>query len=86
MNGANLQVNHDMQIVGVVITVALGIILFEVIPEKSIWSIPVTQADEHIIALPASGGSSLLLMQKQGEERKAPTKEQNYNKQHHYIL
>jgi len=73
-----------MQLVCVVITVALGIILFEVIPEKSIWSIPVTQADEHIIALPSSGGSSLLLMQKQGEERKAPTKEQNYKKQYHY--
>jgi CheY-like chemotaxis protein len=72
-----------MQLVCVVITVALGIILFEVIPEKSIWSIPVTQADEHIIALQSSGGSSLLLMQKQGEERKAQTKEQNY-KQYRY--
>jgi hypothetical protein len=86
MNRASLQVNHDMQLVCVVITVALGIILFEVIPEKSIWSIPVTPADEHIIALPSSGGSSLLLMQKQGEERKALTKEQNYKKKYTEVI
>ena len=75
MNGVNLHANHDMQIIGVVITVALAIILFEVAPEKSVWSIPVKQADEHIIAVPASGGSSLLLMQKQ-EYHNALTKEQ----------
>jgi CheY-like chemotaxis protein len=67
--------NHDMQIIGVVITVALAIILFEVAPEKSVWSIPVKQADEHIIYVPASGGFSLLLNQKQ-EYHKALTKEQ----------
>ncbi len=54
-----------MQIIGVAITVALVIILFEVAPEKSVWSTPVKQADEHIIAVPASGGFSLLLNQKQ---------------------
>lgn len=68
MNRANLHTNHDMQIIGVVVTVALGIILFEVIPEKSVWSISVKQADEHIIAVTASGGFSLLLMQKQAEQ------------------
>ena len=67
--------NHDMQIIGVVITVALAIILFEVAPEKSVWSILVKQADEHIIAVPASGELSLLLNQKQ-EYHKALTKEQ----------
>ena len=64
-----------MQIIGVVITVALAIILFEVAPEKSVWSIPVKQADEHIIYVPASGGFSLLLNQKQ-EYHNALTKEQ----------
>ena len=39
------------------------------------WSIPVRQADEHIIAVPGSGGLSLLLMQKQ-EASKTLTKEQ----------
>jgi len=39
----------------------LSIILFEVFPEKSIWSIPVRQADEHMIAVPASGGFSFHL-------------------------
>ena len=44
---------YDMQITTVVVLVGLSIILFEVFPEKSIWSIPVTQADEHMIAVPA---------------------------------
>jgi CheY-like chemotaxis protein len=77
MNRANLHTNHDMQIIiTIVVTVALGIILFEVILEKSVWSISVKQADEHIIAVPGSGGFSLLLMQKQEEE--------DYEKQYHY--
>jgi CheY-like chemotaxis protein len=75
MNGVDLNVNHNMQITEVAITVALAIILFEVAPEKSVWSIPVKQADEHMIAVPASGGSSLLLMQKK-EYHKALTREQ----------
>jgi len=45
-----------MQITGVVVTVPFVIILFEVFPEKSIWLIPVKQAEEHIIAVPGSGG------------------------------
>jgi CheY-like chemotaxis protein len=63
-----------MQITGVVVLVGLSIVLFEVFPEKSVWSIPVRQADEHIIAVPASGGFSLLLSQK--EAYKTLTKEQ----------
>ena len=66
--------NHDMQLTGVVVTVAFVIILFEVFPEKSIWSIPVKQPEEHIIATPAGGGFSFLLMQKQ--EFNTLTKEQ----------
>ncbi len=46
---------YDMQISGLVILVVLSIILFEVFPEKSVWSIPVRQADEHMIAVPGSG-------------------------------
>jgi CheY-like chemotaxis protein len=63
-----------MQITWVVVLVGLSIILFEVFPEKSVWSIPVTQADEHMIAVPA-GGLTLLLGQKQ-EAYKTLTKEQ----------
>ena len=47
---------YDMQITGEVVLDGLIIILFEVFPEKSAWSIPVRQADEHMIAVPASGG------------------------------
>ena len=54
-----------MQTTGLLVLVGLSIILFEVFPEKSVWSIPVRQADEHMIAVPASGGFTLLLMQKQ---------------------
>lgn len=84
MNHANLHDNHGMRIGTVVVTIALAIILFEVAPEKSAWSIPVKESDEHIIAVQASGGFSLLLTQKQGEEHKALTKEQDYEKQYHY--
>jgi len=54
----NLRANHDMQITGVIVLVGLSIVLFEVFPEESVWSIPVRQADEHMIAVPASGGAS----------------------------
>ncbi len=37
-----------------------------------------------MLAVPASGGSSLLQMQKQGEERKTATKEQECGKQHRF--
>jgi len=61
-----------MQITGVMVLVCLSIILFEVFPEKSVWSIPVRQADEHMIAVPGSGGFSLLLI----SAYKTVTKEQ----------
>jgi|SRR5215831_5364227 len=54
-----------MQLSKIAITVAVVIILFEVLPVKSVLSIPVRQADEHMIAaVPGSGGFSFLLMQK----------------------
>jgi len=64
-----------MQITGIIVLVGLSIILFEVLPEKSAWSNPVRQSDEHMIAVPASGGFSSLLMQKQ-DAYKTLTKEQ----------
>ncbi len=57
------------------ILVGFSIILFEVFPEESVWSIPVRQADEHMIVVPTSGGLTLLLGQKQ-EAYKTLTKEQ----------
>jgi CheY-like chemotaxis protein len=71
----DLHATHDMQITWVIVLVGLSIILFEVFPEKSVWSIPVREGDEHMIAVPSSGGFSLLLMQKQ-EAYKTLTKEQ----------
>jgi CheY-like chemotaxis protein len=64
-----------MQITGIVVLIGLSIILFEVFPEKSVWSISVREADEHMIAVPAPGGFSFFLMQKQ-EAHKTLTKEQ----------
>ncbi|MGC2572737.1 MAG: response regulator [Candidatus Nitrosopolaris sp.] len=65
-----------MQIAEIALTIAVVIILFEVLPVKSFWSIPVRQpADEHVIAVPGSGEFSFLLMQKQ-EEYKTLTREQ----------
>jgi CheY-like chemotaxis protein len=71
----DLRANHDMQITGVIVLVGLSIMLFEVFPEESVWSIPVRQADEHMIAVPASGGASTFLLT-QKEEYKTLTKEQ----------
>ena len=65
-----------MQLSKIAITVAVVIILFEVLPVKSVWSVPVRQADEHMIAAVAgSGGFSFLLMQKQ-DAYKTLTREQ----------
>jgi len=63
-----------MQITEIALTIAVAIILFEVLPEKSVWSVPVRQADEHTVAVPGTGGLSLLLMQR--EAHKTLTKEQ----------
>jgi CheY-like chemotaxis protein len=64
-----------MQITGIVVLVGLTIILFEVIPVKSLWSIPARQTDEHVIAVPASGELTLLSGQKK-EAYNTLTKEQ----------
>jgi CheY-like chemotaxis protein len=72
----HILIRYDMQITGVVsLLVGFSVILFEVFPEESVWSIPVTQADEHVIAVPGSGGFNLLLTQRQ-EAYKTLTKEQ----------
>jgi hypothetical protein len=64
-----------MQITGIVVLVGLSIILFEVFPEETVWSIPVKQTDEHVIAVPAPGGLTLLSGQKK-EAYNTLTKEQ----------
>jgi CheY-like chemotaxis protein len=69
------RVVKDSQRTGVAVLVCLSIVLFEVLPEKSVSSISVRDADEHMIAVPAPGGFSFLLMQKQ-ESYKTLTKEQ----------
>jgi CheY-like chemotaxis protein len=62
----------------------LVIIFFEVIPVKTIWSIPIRPEEEHMLAVPGSGGFSGMLIRKQGaEENKAATKEEEYRRQHH---
>jgi PleD family two-component response regulator len=52
-------------------------------PEKSVWSIPIRPEEEHMLAVPGSGGYSILLMQKQGREYSPDTKEEDYEKQSH---
>lgn len=60
--------SHRLKVilVGVVIT---GMVSFELVPERSILSIPAKQADEHIVAVPASSGFSFLLLGKPEVER-----------------
>jgi hypothetical protein len=56
-------------------------VFFELIPERSEWSIPVKPEEEHMLAIPGSG-YSVLLMQKQGKEYSSETKEDEYEKQY----
>ncbi|MGA9151244.1 MAG: response regulator [Candidatus Nitrosopolaris sp.] len=53
-----------------VVTVSFVIVFFEVVPERSIWSIPIEPEGEHIFAVPGSGGYSIYLIQKQDEDTK----------------
>ena len=62
--------NSSNNCFGLVVTVISIIVFFEVMPERSIWSIPVEPEDEHMFAVPGSGGYSLLLIQKQDEDTK----------------
>jgi CheY-like chemotaxis protein len=77
-----LGANYGTRIVSLVVTITLVIVFFELVPEKTIWSIPIKAEEEHMLAAPGSGGYSVVLMQNQ-EEHKAATKEQEYKKQNH---
>jgi CheY-like chemotaxis protein len=50
------------------------LLIQSVFPDTILWSIPARQTDEHMIIVPASGGFTLLLRQKQ-EAYKTLTKE-----------
>lgn len=59
--------NHRLKVIAVV-ALSIGIVLFELLPERSMSSIPVKQFEEHNMAVLASSGFSVLLMQKQEVE------------------
>jgi two-component system, OmpR family, response regulator ChvI len=82
-NHANLGANYDIRIVSLVVTITSVIVFFELIPERSVWSIPVKLEQEHMLAVPGSGGFSILLKQKQGREYSHETKEDEYEKQYY---
>jgi CheY-like chemotaxis protein len=54
-------------IVAVIVLIAIGTIFFEMVPEKSMWSIPVKQEEGHVITVLGLGIYSVLLMHKQEE-------------------
>jgi CheY-like chemotaxis protein len=60
----------------------LVMLFFELVPERSEWSIPVKPEEEHMLAIPGLG-YSVLLMQKRGKEYSSETKEDEYEKQYH---
>ena len=68
---ANLGANHGFRIVSIVVTVATSIVFFELVPERTILSIPIKPEEEHII-VPASWWFSTLLTQN-GNIRKRKT-------------
>ena len=55
---------------GLVVTIIFIIGFFELVPERSIWSIPIKAEDEHIFAFPGLGGYSLVFIQKQEKDEK----------------
>jgi len=59
-NHANLGANYGMRIVSLVIIITSVIILFELIPERSVWSILVKLEQEHMLAVPGSGTAKTL--------------------------
>lgn len=81
-NRVSLGANYGIRVVSLVVTITFVIVFFELMPEKSVWSTPVRQEEEHVIIAPGSGGVCTLLMQKQ-EEYKDATKEQEYERQYH---
>ena len=57
------------------------IVFFEVIPERTIWSIPIKPEEEHMLAVPVPGGWSVRMQKR--EQYQTETKEQEYEKQNH---
>ena len=53
-----------------VVTIIFVIVFFEVIPERTIWSIPIKPEDEHMFAVPGLGVYSILLIQTQDVDEK----------------
>ncbi|MDQ6666871.1 MAG: hypothetical protein M3Y53_01440 [Thermoproteota archaeon] len=45
--------NTSNVIVAVILSIGIGIIFFEMVPEKSMWSIPVKQQEGYAITVPA---------------------------------
>jgi CheY-like chemotaxis protein len=80
-----MQTNHHLKVIAVV-AVTISIVTFELLPERSILSIPVKQAEEHNIAVPASSGFSVLLMQKPEVERQIAASEEGYRRDKSRIL
>ena len=72
-----------MRIVSLVVTITSVIVFFELIPERSVWSIPVKLEQEHMLAVPGSGGFSILLMQKQEKQYPPQTEDDEYHMQYH---
>jgi CheY-like chemotaxis protein len=67
--------NYHIKVI-VVVGVTIGIVAFELLPERSMSSIPVKQSEEHNIAIPGSSGFSVLLMQKQEVKRQDASSEE----------
>ena len=82
-NHANLGANYGIRIVSLVVTITSVIVFFELMPERSVWSIPVKLEQEHMLAVPGSGGFSILLMQKQEKQYPPQTEDDEYHMQYH---
>jgi hypothetical protein len=81
-NHANSGTNYGILILSLVVTITFGFVFFKLVPERTIWSIPIKPEEEHMLAVPASGGFSGTLIQK-GTEEHTPTTKEEYKNQYH---
>src|SRR6266566_312015 len=50
-NRANLGANYGIRIVSLVVTITSVIVFFELMPERSVWSIPIKPEEKHMLAV-----------------------------------
>jgi hypothetical protein len=76
-NIPNFGANYGIRVVSLVVTMTFIIVFFEVMPERTIWTIPTKPEEEHMLAVPESGEASLCCRCKNKKNSKPQLKNRN---------